>query len=94
MLPVMFYSDWPAMIPNNHLADVKQFTLMLSKDDESGNWGLFNKAYEIQIDAYFSQQIGLQTIHCYVVSGGSASCNAVLSQNRNHIDVLVDLQQL
>ncbi len=91
-IPVVFYADWPALIPNNHLSDIKQFTLSLSTNQESGNWGLFYKAYDIQIDAYFSQQVGLQTVHCFVVSGDNATCNAYLEQAGNHMNIIIHLQ--
>ena len=91
-LPVVFYTDWPALIPNNHLSEVKQFTLSLSTDNESGNWGLFSKKYDVQIDAYFSQQMGLQTVHCFIASGENASCNAYLEQGSNHMNIIIELR--
>lgn len=91
-LPVVFYTDWPALMPNNHLSDVKQFTLSLSSDNESGNWGLFSKKYDVQIDAYFSQQMGLQTVHCFIASGENANCNAYLEQGSNHMNIVIELR--
>lgn len=95
LIPAVFTAELPGHVPKNHLADTKQFKLAMSKDDETGNWGCFGKEYAVQIDAYFSQQVGLQTVHCYsifdkIYTDKKATCMALLGSN-NHIDIVIEL---
>ena len=99
LIPTVFTAELPGHIPNNHLADTKQFKIILSKDDETGSWGCFGKKFAVQIDAYFSQQIGLQTVHCYTTfqensfyANKKATCVATLGA-KNHINIMIELHE-